>query len=159
MRLELTSIFFTANVSRGRVPYLRLERYPLLLVLDFLRGVVLRVQEIPKSRNHQPKQHEVEYPRCGLDEFVSSLEEDSFNSGHVFRSDEMVHCSVVRRETPTFSEPKHPSHKGTHEYGRGEHKSAVECHESLDDSYRESTRRVLCRRTEADPCLLLFRRL
>jgi hypothetical protein len=159
MRLELTSIFFTANVSRRRVPHLWLEWYTLLLLLGFLCAVVLRVQEIPKSGQHHPKQHEVEYPRCGLDEFVSSLEEDSFNARHILRSDEMVHCSVVRRETPTFSEPKRPLHMDRREYGLGEHKSAAGDRESLVGSYREGTRRVLCRRSEGDPCLLDFWRL
>jgi hypothetical protein len=92
MRLKLTSIFFTANVSRGGVPYLRLKGYPLLLLLGFLCGVVLHVQEIPKACQHQSKQHEVECPRCGLDEFVSSLQQHAFYACKVFRPDEMVHC-------------------------------------------------------------------
>ena len=159
MRLELTSIFFTANVSRCRVPHLGFKWNPLLLLLGFLCRVVLRVQEIPKPCQYQPKQHEVEYPRCGLDEVVSSLNENTFNARQIFTSDEMIHCSVARRETPVFSVPRHRRRKGKPECDRDGQESAVECHESLDDSYRESTRRVLCRRTEADPCLLDLRRL
>ena len=159
MRLELTSIFFTANISGCRVPHLRLERYTLLLLLGFLCRVVLRVQEIPKSRQYQSKQHEVEYPRCGLDEFVPSLNQNPFNARQVFRPDEMVHCSVVRRETPVFSEPRHPVRKGKPEYDRGGREADAACRGSLDDSYLGSTRRVLCRRSEVDPCFLDLRRL
>ena len=151
MRLELTSIFFTANVSRCRVPHLWFERYPFLLLLEFLCRVVLRVQEVPKTCNHQTKQHEVEYPRCCLDEFVSSLEKNPFNAGHVFRSYEMVHCSLVRRETPVFSEPKHLGRKGILESDQDGQESGAECHGFRDDFYRESTRRVLYRHTEAGP--------
>ncbi len=156
MRLELTSIFFTANISGCRVPHLRLKRYPLLLLLCFLCRVVLRVQEIPESRQHQSKQHEVECPRRGLDEFVSSLNQDPFNARQVFRPDEMVHCSVVRRETPVFSEPRRPARRGTPEYDRGGRGADAVCRGSLDDSYLESIRRVLCRRSEVDPCFLDF---
>ncbi len=159
MRLELTSILFTANISSCRVPHLRLKRYPLLLLLGFLCRVVLRVQEIPKPRQYQPKQHQVEYPRCGLDEFVSSLQQNAFDTGHILRPDEMVHCSVVRRETPVFSEPKRPVHRDKPECDQDEPRAGAGCRGSLDDSYLGSTRRVLCRRSEVDPCLLLLRRL
>jgi hypothetical protein len=94
-----------------------------------------------------------------LDEVVSSLNENTFNARQIFTSDEMIHCSVARRETPVFSVPRHLRHKDKPECDRDGQESAVEYRESLDGSYRESTRRVLCRRSAASPYLLLFRRL
>ncbi len=71
----------------------------------------------------------------------------------------MVHCSLVRRETPVFSEPKRLGRRDRPEFDRDELRAGAEYRESLDDSYLGSTRRVLCRRSEVDPCLLLLRRL
>jgi hypothetical protein len=55
-------------------------------------GLMLDIEKVPKAPQDQYEQHEVEKPRCGLREFVATLEQAVFNSTEVETIDEMVHC-------------------------------------------------------------------
>jgi hypothetical protein len=71
----LASILFTANVSRGAIPHLRLKGDPLLLLLfGDGRGLVLDVKEIPKASEHKEEKEPVKQHAGLLDELVLALQ-------------------------------------------------------------------------------------
>jgi hypothetical protein len=89
----LTSILFTAKVSRGTVPHLRLKGNSLVFVFLFnCSGLVLDVQEIPKPSKDEDEEYPVKKHAGLLDELILAFQKRALDPSHVEDTHEMVHC-------------------------------------------------------------------